>query len=67
MMMMMMMMMIVIYHYITTTTTTTAITLYPLCSVVTLIHLKQTMFLGYTVSQLFRAYYSWCTQFCLQY
>jgi hypothetical protein len=28
----------------------------PLCRIFTLIYLKQTMFLGYTVSQLFRAY-----------
>jgi hypothetical protein len=36
--------------------TTIIITLSPLCSVFTLIYLKQTMFPGYTVSQLFRAY-----------
>jgi hypothetical protein len=43
------------------------ITLSRLCRVVTLMYLKQTMFLEYRVSQLFRAYYASCIQSCLQY
>ena len=58
-MMMMMMMMMIIIIIIIVVVFVVVVVVVPLCSLFTIIYLKQTMFLGYLMSQLFCGFSMW--------